>query len=623
MKLKPKLLVTMAFLSLGSLLATSLISNIHTEKSLKKQVLNQLESLATIQVKRIEAVIDQNHERLALVASRTQLRISLQHYLSDADPESKKKIERILGDAKASIPDFKSIHVFSPDKELIASTTPAHPLPQKNFYDTISERTETPGVNFSEDNNNLVIVMSTPLFIDANFIGILVLQLATEHITAAVQDYTGLGATGETALAQKNADGDTIFLAPLRFAPDAAFKKVISRRQQKLPMNYALNHIIDRFTDVIDYRNVPVFAATQYIPNTPLGIVVKMDKAEALGPLFDIHRMAFMVLLVVSLVVLLLLFHFSRTIVMPIERLAQLADKIGRGTITQKITVTGKDELSSLANAFNVMSERISNDAALRIKIERQLRKYHDTLEELVAQRTMELEKSQTELLKKERLATLGRLVSTIAHDLRNPLATIRAAIFTVHMKYEKKRDKEIDKLLNHADESIIRCDAIIDDLLSFGKERKLVLEPISIDPWLKNTLEKQIHPKGIFFTFDCRANTKCFLDQNHFERVVVNIFTNAIDAVSEPGITEKSITITTSSDKTATYLSFSDTGVGIPEDIREKIFEPLFSTKHLGIGLGMSITKELIIEHNGSITIDSEQGKGTTVIITLPNAET
>lgn len=242
-----------------------------------------------------------------------------------------------------------------------------------------------------------------------------------------------------------------------------------------------------------------------------------------------------------------------------------------------------------------------------------------DTNQQLV-QRTEELEAAQETLVRQERLATLGELTATVSHELRNPLAAIRSS---VHLAKKKTMDLDlgIERSLERAERNVIRCDGIIADLLGFASEPVCETEEIKGDDWLRATLSELEAPDDIelvkrFLAPDARLVVVC----ERIRQVIVNLYENAVQALAElPADKTRILTIRTVTDSDRYHIVFEDNGSGIDPETIARVFEPLFSTKSYGCGLGLATAKKIIEQHGGTIRLESEIGAGTQVTMSLP----
>ena len=237
-----------------------------------------------------------------------------------------------------------------------------------------------------------------------------------------------------------------------------------------------------------------------------------------------------------------------------------------------------------------------------------------------LARRTEELQSSQQELVRKERLATLGQLTATVSHELRNPLGTIRGSCFLIGRQCRSK-GLGIDNALDRADRSIDRCDRIIDELLSFSRVRELDLTNGSIDAWLNEFLDEHEIPPEITVRRELASERTVAFDRELLRRVLVNVVDNARDAMmdSDGQREDKVLAVRTESSNDRVLVWITDTGSGIAPDKLEKIFEPLYSTKGFGVGLGLPIVRQIMRQHGGDIEFASQPGQGSVVTLWLP----
>jgi DNA-binding LacI/PurR family transcriptional regulator/signal transduction histidine kinase len=277
-------------------------------------------------------------------------------------------------------------------------------------------------------------------------------------------------------------------------------------------------------------------------------------------------------------------------------------------------------------------TRELQQEIVERRKAEEELKRYRERLEELVKERTRELEQAQAELVRQERLSVLGQLTATVAHEIRNPLGTVRTSVFAIGDAIERDERGRVERALQLAERNILRCDGIISELLDYTHDRVLRRKPMNLDVWLDHILNEQALPESIVCLRALNANVEVSIDSEHLRRAVINVVNNAIEAMQEAR-RERSSERLSELDKGGNRLTVSthlvsddrveirinDTGGGIPNEVMDKLFEPLFSTKSFGVGLGMPIVKNVLEQHNGGIEIISESGGGTTVVLWLP----
>ncbi len=258
-------------------------------------------------------------------------------------------------------------------------------------------------------------------------------------------------------------------------------------------------------------------------------------------------------------------------------------------------------------------------DITERKQAEKELDKHREQLELLVDVRTRKLKEAQSELIRGERLATLGRLTATVSHEIRNPLGTIQMAIFSIGDSLERNELHRVKRSLELAERSISRCVNIIEDLTNYTRVKKLNITKTSLDDWLKTILDEEVILEDICCEFELASGIYAQIDQEKLRQVMINLITNAVHALLAKKPNDKILQISTHLFDDEYEIRVRDNGIGMSDETREKVFEPLFSTKGFGVGLGMVIAKGIVEQHHGKISIESMEGKGTTVTLRLP----
>lgn len=269
-------------------------------------------------------------------------------------------------------------------------------------------------------------------------------------------------------------------------------------------------------------------------------------------------------------------------------------------------------------------------DITDRLTKEQELNKYRAQLEELVEERTWELHQAQSELVRKERLATLGQLTATVSHELRNPLAAMKPSLFIIEKKTASTDDEKIQSSCERIKRNIDRCDQIIDELLDFTRITNLKLEDCDLDQAIDEILKEQRIPEQLVIErIYSNKKQKVQMDHGRFRRAFINVFENACHALLKPGSQANGeykesahMQIKTACESGRCTITVTDNGYGMTKETLDKIFEPLFSTKGFGVGLGMPTVKQILEQHGGGIDIISEAGRGTTVTLWLPATE-
>lgn len=240
-----------------------------------------------------------------------------------------------------------------------------------------------------------------------------------------------------------------------------------------------------------------------------------------------------------------------------------------------------------------------------------------------LAEALSELRVAQGRLIRTEKLAAIGQLTAGISHELRNPLGAIRNAWFSIErrLRAAPQRDPRVERLAGIIDAELERCAAFIGQLLDFARERPAHRKPYPLQELISDTLQVVAAPSPSIEIIDSVPENLPVpnLDRDQFRQVVVNVVQNALEAVDR--VTGKVEIMAREEDGWYT-IEVRDNGAGIPEEVQAQIFEPLFTTKERGTGLGLPIVSSMVQRHEGSIELRSEPGQGTVFTITFPHRE-
>jgi len=234
----------------------------------------------------------------------------------------------------------------------------------------------------------------------------------------------------------------------------------------------------------------------------------------------------------------------------------------------------------------------------------------------------------QTRLLHEHKMISLGRLSASVVHELNNPLAGILNYIRLMlkiikRGSLDQKNQEKFQRYLTLVESETHRCSKIVSNLLAFSRKSELQLKDMNINELLDKCIQLSQHKlmlQNVQIKTDLDPDTPRILgDFNQIQQCVINLIFNAIDAMSDGG----TLTIISSfdSDKEMVEIKIADTGQGIADEDLHQIFDPFYSTKieGKGLGLGLSVVYGIIDRHKGTITVDSEPGKGTVFIISIP----
>lgn len=270
------------------------------------------------------------------------------------------------------------------------------------------------------------------------------------------------------------------------------------------------------------------------------------------------------------------------------------------------------DELQTLVDAINGMGCRLQN-AFLDSETQQQ------ELESLIQERTEHLELANQQIIEKSRLATIGSLVAMVAHELRNPLGTIKASVDLLNARCKDERDLDV---LQRIDRNVERCDKTVEQLRRLGKKSVRHWVVVDLAQWLEDYLEtKFVVSPVINFKTNLRSGVWVFIDDFQLDLVVRNILENALQALDHDALgLDRYLSIELKVDQTMAFLQFEDNGIGLNSNVLQHAFDPLYSTKQYGFGMGLAISRNLIESLGGKIDLRSDGPmQGAIVEIRLP----
>jgi len=313
------------------------------------------------------------------------------------------------------------------------------------------------------------------------------------------------------------------------------------------------------------------------------------------------------------------------------------------GKEAEVIVITGHGDMDSAIAALRYgASDFITKpvrDEALMLTIERarqrislaeQLKSYTENLEQKVEMRTRELREAHEEIVKNERLATIGETVAELAHYTKNILNGLRGGMYKVNSALEKNKPDLLREGWDMVQRNIEKVSQLVLNLLTYSKDRPPDREMCSINEIATEVVEllqHQAEENNITLRRDLDPNIKeVYIDPKGMHDVFLNLVSNALDScvmdedVSEPWeVTVRTVLKTTDQDKKKIVIEVADNGCGMNPEIQSKIFTRFFSTKQgKGTGLGLLITQKIVHEHGGEITVKSEERRGTTFTVIL-----
>ena len=323
----------------------------------------------------------------------------------------------------------------------------------------------------------------------------------------------------------------------------------------------------------------------------------------------------FIFLAALCVIFLLIILYFSTSrIINPLQRMVVATQEIARGDLSHRIDVRSSDEIGTLANSFNQMTDHLR-------KANQELVEWGKTLQKKVEDRTRELIEIQAHLIQSEKLASIGKLAAGIAHEINNPLGGI--LIYSNLILEDTNKDGLHYENLKKIVKETTRCKDIVKGLLEFARPKEPQMAPTDINETLNKALsilERQALFQNIAVNKDYTPSLpKIIADGSQLQQVFMNLIINGAEAMEGQG----TLTLKTLMDKTNDFIDveITDTGHGIKDEDNKRLFEPFFTTKEVGkgTGLGLAISYGIIQKHQGSIEVRSQVEKGSTFTVKLP----
>lgn len=315
---------------------------------------------------------------------------------------------------------------------------------------------------------------------------------------------------------------------------------------------------------------------------------------------------------------------FFVTIHRPVQTLVEGTVQVSSQNLQHRIPVTSRDELGELARSLNQMTKSLQEASEEKLA-------WSQTLERRIEEKTRELKVIHGQILQIEKMACLGKLSATVAHELNNPLEGILTYAKLIAKKLRRLNGGEPDagskamiEDMNLIVTEVIRCGNIVKNLLLFSKKQVGEFGLNTAESVIQNAVQLMQHHlkiSNVRLEVEYKAHDALITcDPNQIQQALVALFVNAAEAMPEGG--QLSVEVR-NSDSGELLISVSDTGVGIPPDDLPNIFEPFYTTKRdgKGVGLGLSVVYGIMERHGGTVTVKSEPGQGTEFTIAFPPA--
>lgn len=563
-----------------------------------EEVFNHMESISEAKKNRMVGIVQKRREQVVMLQLREKLREDFANYLKNGDQEAYARLLRALEVTRDRIPSFRDIYLLSTDGTVQVATE----VRQKglDFSNRESFRHAMAGELcmhefFYDQQKRLNINLSGLMNYATEDLGVIIIKTSADDVLSIINDYTGLGKTGETTLARKLPSGKIYYMTPTRFH-SVHGDSLILKDDDNIVMAQALNGREELMTNYRDYRGAEVIASTRYIADTSWGMATKIDWKEAMAPIYEFLSEIIILSLFLFALVAVAGHFFAREIVKPVLLLRNASEEIASGNLSKRINYKGKDELGKLANSFDIMADKLVQT--------------HLSLEEKVK----ELDSKND---------ALYRFAYVVSHDLKSPLYSINSLMALLKESLGSCNEPEVQQMLQMAEGKGKHMLNLVNSILHYSVAGVTSEEPENIDlnELIPEVVAQLDVPASISITIEELPMT--YIERVFAIQIFQNLIGNAIKYMNKPvGYVKVGYKLEAGED----WFFVSDNGRGI--DIRhfEKIFE-VFNMTHRdpgveSTGLGLSIVKKIIESKGGRIWVESEVGKGSTFYFILPHQQ-
>jgi len=695
-QIRQKLVIALLLIALLPAAGVSVIAYTAIRNETQSTTRTQLQSVAVRQEQKINVLLREKLEEVSKFTNQLNVRSQLATYLETGDATAQQQLNKLLLEKRIEFPEIQQIYLTRPTGEVLAATLP----------DLIGGRqAESAGMSVRRDSRDDVnkLYVSLPIEINRQDVAMTTVMFRMDDLTAVVQDYTGLGETGETMIVSRG-DPSATSLFPLRNETDAAL-------QQSLTSLDMASHV-GQVYDTESYQGKRTVTTVRAISSANWLMAVSIDRNEAFAASIQLQNILLIVMAATSVIIVLVALAMTRSITAPILKIVRTSRAIGEGDLTAKSDIVRRDEIGVLSDSINKMGaslqsyvdrvrgqrsrlETILNTAtesilaidgtgavvmANKSAAELSGRKVSDIVDRPITEtftwqrggheaavdyvpretRTYNdleyvgptgdvhyvkliispVRSEPTQLIqaivtvhdetKSRELENMKiDFVSMAAHELRTPLAALRGYLELAMYKTREKPSDEFGGLMDKALRSTADLNGLISNLLDVSRIERgalvLDMQKVDIAQIIRRVIEDSqvlAHDKQMTLAYD-GPQSDCLVhgDEMALREVVTNLLSNAIKYTGENG----RVTIRLQKQADRYNVSVEDTGIGIPKRALSHLFTKFYrvhgglDSGSTGTGLGLFITKSILERHNGTITVDSQEGVGSTFTFTLP----
>ncbi len=484
------------------------------------------------------------------------------------------------------------------------------PFPEKKIYEEGKKDIYFSDVTKRQTTGRFGMMAAAPLKgFDGKFIGVIIIDIDMEPIYKFISDPTGLGETGEIAIAKKEGDA-ALFLSPLRHDPDAALKRKASFKEKA---GFPAQQAVQGYNGsgiVHDYRDIEVLAAWRYIPSLRWGLVTKIETPEAFAPIDRLRNIAVFIEITILILGVLSAMAIARGVTRPVLALQKGAEIIGSGNLDYRVGTEAKDEVGDLSRLIDSMTQNLKRSQGEIVQRNQEI----STLNEELKHHVLQLEAANREL---------EAFSYSVSHDLRAPLRSVAGFSQVLFEDYADKLNAEGRDSLERILAATHKMGRLIDDLLNLSRVSRTEMrrEEVKLselagkiaDMLRKTQPERQAE-------FNIAEGLVAQGDEHLLAVALENLLGNAWKFTGKNPRAVLEFGVTQHEGKQAYFVK--DNGVGFDMSYAGKMFSPfqrLHSVNEFpGTGIGLATVKRIINRHGGTVWIEGEIDKGTTVYFTL-----
>ncbi|HSW74564.1 MAG TPA: ATP-binding protein [Candidatus Saccharimonadales bacterium] len=360
MSIKLKLITLLLLIGLIPTLAVGVVSYVAISRELKSNTNNQIQSTAVKQQQKINALLQTRQEEVSQLSNQYDLQVALAQYVQDGSQASRAAIDQVVQTKKNDVSDVQAISISDLGGKIISSTLDGTRGTTNASAKAFAKADQATDVAVKQDAVDGIdkLYSYTQLSVNKQTVAVMMVVFRIDDVTAAVQDYTGLGTTGETIVGSKDANGHMVSLFPLRFNTEAALR---TNLDSLLMGNHSDGVAYD---SVKDYRGKNVIIAASSVGFSNWIVAAKIDSSEALAPISQLKNALIGIALFSSVVIIVVAAYFARFFTEPILRIARISKQIGQGDFSARSSVHRQDEIGALSNSVNGMGESLGQFVA-------------------------------------------------------------------------------------------------------------------------------------------------------------------------------------------------------------------------------------------------------------------